>query len=586
MPSTFRRKPRRSNTRRTFYGATRAAWMGARARNALRRPVFIGAVSIGTFATALVALIAVPQQAEREQRLTAAGLDITIDTMPYVNALRVAQANAVRADSVLGAARALVARTRTAVPDSAAPPTGDAEREALAERVLALGRLVERAENAPLPISYRALAESPEIRGDPRVSALLDTLTVVEREREAFGAVGGVDPIFVALTSRVNEIGRVIQAIAEERRTALQGELAALIPTAPVARVAAVQVDTVALAIDRQRAQVVLDTTRSALQRVRTSAVDLERRRRAIDADTGNAASPLALLAAALVIGAAIGFAAAFFDELKRPRLADASEAERVTGLRVLGTISGNRTSGDRTRRAIDRALPPYVDPFNDGYQLAYLHLATASQGMLAATVTGDEPAVTAVVAVNLAAVSAEEARNTIVVDTDAVACDIAAALHVHARPGVVDLIDGSTTWSEATQPLPIGRNSTIDVIASGIAAPAPRPEELTAFLAASSSRLERGYDTIVVVASPEHTASGIPTSLPMPLVVCCARLGHTRVGALQALIESIRESGGQPVGLVVWADDLPSLPTPDELATRSQRPPRTSEHRVPAGAA
>jgi invasion protein IalB len=39
--------------------------MTARARNALRRPVFIGAVSVLTFVASLVALIVVPQQAKR-----------------------------------------------------------------------------------------------------------------------------------------------------------------------------------------------------------------------------------------------------------------------------------------------------------------------------------------------------------------------------------------------------------------------------------------------------------------------------------------------------------------------------------------
>ena len=37
--------------------------MAARARNALSRPIFIGAVSIVTFIASLVALVVVPQQA-------------------------------------------------------------------------------------------------------------------------------------------------------------------------------------------------------------------------------------------------------------------------------------------------------------------------------------------------------------------------------------------------------------------------------------------------------------------------------------------------------------------------------------------
>lgn len=560
--------------------------MGARAHNALRRPVFIALVSIGVFTSALVAFIVVPQQARREARLEAAGLENVIDTMPYVDAVRVAQRNLASADSQLTAARTTAASVRRVVPDSVSM-LDRSQREAIAGRIVALAELIDRAENAPLPISYRALAESPELRDDARVRALLDTLTEVEREREAFGAVGGVDPIFVALTSRVNDIGRAIQAVALERRAALQAELSALVPVAPAAPAAApvvvAQIDTVELVEQRQFAQTVFDSTRGALQRARATATDMTRRRRAIEEAEGGAASPLTLLAAALVLGAVLGFASALVDELRRPRLADAAEAERVTGLRVLGVIRPQAAIGDRTRRASDRALPPFVDPYNDGHQLSYLHLATSAQGLLVATVTGDEPSVSAVVAVNLAAVSAEEARGTIVIDTDAAACDVAAALNIHAEPGLVELLDGGATWADATQNIPVGRSSTIDVIASGTAVPAPTHEEISSFLRDLSPRLLREYDSVVVVASEQHVRAGLALALPAPLVVYCARIGQTRISALRSSLEGIRESGSQPVGLVVWDDVPPSLPTPSELATRARRPKRTSEHRAPA---
>ena len=584
MGSSFRRGARRSNTRRTFFGATRAAWMSARARNALRRPVFIALVSIGVFTTALVAFITVPQQARREARLEAAGLGNVVDTLAYLDAVRVARVNLAAADSALAAARATAAVVRTVVPDSMSV-VDRSQREAMAGRIVALGELVDRAENAPLPISYRALAESPELRDDPRVRALVDTLTEVEREREAFGAVGGVDPIFVALTSRVNDIGRAIQAIAQERRTALETELASLIPATPVAPAVVAQVDTMSLVTQRQFAQAVLDSTQGTFQRARAMAFDMARRRRAIEAEEGGSASPLTLLAAALVLGAVLGFATAFVDELRRPRLADASEAERVTGTRVLGVIRPQAAIRDRNRRASDRALPPYVDPFNDGHQLSYLHLVTTTRGMLIATVTGDEPSVSAVVAVNLAAVSAEEARNTIVLDTDTTACDVAAALRLHAEPGLVELLDEGTNWADATQTLPIGRSSHLDVIASGTAVPAPGSEEIGRFLQEVSPRLIRDYETVIVVASEEHVRAGLPAALPAPVVVYCARIGQTRINTLRDALEAIRAAGGEPAGLVIWDDDLPSLPTPEELASRSRRPTRTREHRVPAAA-
>ena len=49
----------------------RATYLAARARNAMQRPIFIGAISVGTFVTAIVALVVVPQQAQRRAQAIA-----------------------------------------------------------------------------------------------------------------------------------------------------------------------------------------------------------------------------------------------------------------------------------------------------------------------------------------------------------------------------------------------------------------------------------------------------------------------------------------------------------------------------------
>src|SRR5438876_11656436 len=82
------------------------------------------------------------------------------------------------------------------------PPAVRAQRDSLSAELATLNRLIDRAENAPLPTSYRALAASPTVAADPRVRVLLDSLADIERERNAFGAVGGVDPVDLSLTSR------------------------------------------------------------------------------------------------------------------------------------------------------------------------------------------------------------------------------------------------------------------------------------------------------------------------------------------------------------------------------------------------
>jgi len=214
--------------------------MAARARNALRRPVFIAAVSIVTFIASLVALVVVPQQARRAAaQLRPAGAQRP-DTEPTVAALVEAERQLRAADSALIAARnqlsQLVSAPATGTADSLLPggilaDSMRTRRDSLAEQVAQLGRLLTRADNAPLLGSYRALAEAPAMRGDASVRQLLDSLVEIERERESYNAVGGVDPVFVALTARANELGRAIEGMANTRRATLRQQIAALTPT-------------------------------------------------------------------------------------------------------------------------------------------------------------------------------------------------------------------------------------------------------------------------------------------------------------------------------------------------------------------
>ena len=216
--------------------------MAARARNALRRPIFIGAVSIVTFIASLVALVVVPQQARRAAAQLRPVAAQRPDTEPTAAALAEAERQVAAADSALVRARnelsQLIAATATAtVGDTLAtgePITGATQtaRDSLAAQTAQLGRLLARADNAPLLGSYRALAEAPAMRGDASVRQLLDSLVEIERERESYNAVGGVDPVFVALTARANELGRAIEAVAVAR----QAELRHRWPRSPLRR--------------------------------------------------------------------------------------------------------------------------------------------------------------------------------------------------------------------------------------------------------------------------------------------------------------------------------------------------------------
>lgn len=575
-----RRRPARK--RPSPPSPTRAAWMTARARNALRRPVFIGAVSIVTFAASLLALVVVPQQARREASAMRPEPAARPDTSRTAAALAEANRQVGRAEGRIVAARneltQLVAATAAAAAaDTTA--TGDtlsaavrALRDALSADIALLTRLLARSENAPLLGSYRAIAEAPPMLADPRARVLLDSLVEIERERESYNAVGGVDPVFVALTARANALGRSIEAIAGARRDSLRREVGLLAPapTLPAALAARPLPDTMARIAERDTAQTVANEVANRLARERAELQRLDEREARARELANVGASPPAMLAAALVFGAMLGFGLAFFDEVRRPRVADSYEAERATGVRVLGVIRPLPPSPERGRRASDRSGPPYIDPGADGHQLIYLSIATAGANTVMVTITGDSPEVAAVVAVNFSAIAAEEARSTLLVDTDTNASTVSAALRLPQGAGVRGLLDGTVSWPEAVRVARIGRDRTIDVVPSGGGTP-PDIGDLTALVKRDMGRLSRRYDAIVFVSPPDQVSLGLPAALPVPDVVYCARAGQTPIADLKKAVEDMQSAGGRVRGIVLWSAPDPALleETPPERLPR-----------------
>ena len=378
-----------------------------------------------------------------------------------------------------------------------------------------------------------------------------------------------MDPIFVALTSRATEIGRTIRAISEERLKVLQAELSGTTVAAPMISVPAI--DTVTPLALRDSARLAIQQNGDSLARLRAVAQALDRDEEQARERATRVAPPLALLASAFVLSAVIGFATALIGELRRPRVSDANELERFLGIRVLSTIETPMPSVDRGRREADRAAPPYFDPGAEGYQLAYLGLATDHPALMSATVTGDETAIAAVVACNLAAVAADEARNTLVIDLES-SCSASAALRARAEPGIGDIVRHEVSWPDATIAARVGRDKTVDLVPFGITSSPPSTEQLVELLQQDGARLARYYDAIFVLASAEDVSKGLSTALASPEVVYCVRPGITPLRSLRDQLERIRSSGGLVRGVVLWNAERPLLPTPRELAAKPRR--------------
>ena len=557
-------------------GVSRHAWLTARARNAVNRPIFIGAVGIGTFVAVLVSLVITPFQSRRTAASLAASHTVRPDTALFATAAAQSRARLASIDSALAQARAAAMAPSPGA--TVANYVTIVTRDSMSAAAGNLDALLTRIETAPVVASYRALAQSPPLAGQPRVRALLDSLNELEREREAFGLPGGGDAAAATMAARVSAVGQAIQAIGRATRDSLRSSAATIgVSGAQQLATEANVTDTAGWVAERDSAQSLVVDADTALVAARRRAEEWDLETARERAASQVSAPPVALLGAALVIGVVLGFGTAFFGEMARPRISDEHEVERITGVRVLATAFRRPRDPNRDRRLADRMAPPYFDPRSPSYQLTYLHVVRAGATRLSLTVTGAHTSIAAVVAMNVAAIAADEARSTILIDTDAQSLPLAAALRSHAEPGVADVLRSHIDWAEVTTQTLAGRDRTIDVIPSGMSSTPLDPAALAELFRQEATRLARHYEAIVVVSTLEQAAAGLAGALPVPDVIICARTGHTRLADLRAALEGIRQGGGTPLGVVLW-DGPPPPPLASERVKTSARPLLTAE--------
>jgi tyrosine-protein kinase Etk/Wzc len=552
--------------------ASAGTWLGRRARNAARRTALLGVAGGLMFVAMLVTLIVIPHRARRAAAAIMPRPTERPDTMRLMAADAIAADRLARAEAALARARARAARRALPSPPDTLRTEVRLRRDSLQASIARLTTLLDRAEAAPLFASYRALGASPELQGDSRVTVLLDSLSEIERQRDAFGATGGVDPLFVALTSRAGELGRALQQIGATRRAAMREEVERLRPP-PRPVVARPPVDTMRVASARDSARDALGRTRAALTSARERNRQLDARQQRAREISAIAASPPAMLAASLIFGLAAGFAIALIAELRSPRVADAGEIERLVSLPVIARVGPAELVPDRSRRQADREVTPVIDQATDTYRQLYLSLADGASNLRGVAITGDEPSVVATLAVNLAAAASQQARHALVIDADVTVHSVSAALHVPPAPGATESLTGEAEWPEVIVHAVVGRDRTIDVIPAGRRLGATEIAERS--LREAVTHLARRYDTVVLSAPWLREVPLERTVSAVPGIVIVARTGRTTAIGLKRLVAAIAEAGGSVRGVVAWEAPDPVIPFLSEVPERTSLLPR-----------
>lgn len=519
-----------------------------------------------TFVAALIGLVLIPRQASRTAHRLSAQAQQRPDSSAAAAHRDRATAELVRIDSELTSARRVVrAATVTQMPVDTLPLALRQERDSLTAILAQLDSAMARAADAPLPPSFHALGETPALRNNPQVRVWLDSLDQVDKLRAPFGNLGAGDPIYVALTARVNEIGRSIRDAATERRSELRSRIApltvpaVLIPPAQAEAPQVPQIDTTQFVLRRTQASRDYFAATRTLDSMRAvnARIDAASSRARDLANVG--APPAAMLAAAFVIALAIGFTTVFAREARRPTIASSREAETVTAARVLTTIRPVEIV-ERSRRQTDIETPPLIDIISESYRTLYLHLAATDASVPIITVTGDVPSIVATVATNLAAVAAYEARSTLLVDADSTSNAVAAVLRLKSDPGVAGILNGRAELTDAIVSTTIGRDRPLDVLPSGNGRMTNVAMDRVQMLREDFLRMERRYDFIVISAPTGYTQLATNTIIPAADVVMCARVGDTHLSDLRSAVKTLRGVGRYVHGLVLWDDDMPRL--------------------------
>lgn len=381
-----------TTTETTAGGVPGSRWIAARAHNIAHRGAVLLGVGGVTFAIAFAALF----WFTRGERSALQTLLPPVDTTDVARAASSLRRQQFRADSMLAELpvprrilpRAVVATTPSGIPadslgDSTVTgvATAPAESEPSAAGIVSpsaelpdsvrsavdgLSARLQRAQNAPLAASWRALAADPLLQQDPRVRALEDSLAEAERTRNEYDAVGGVDPIYLELSSRVTGYGRAIERIAVARRAALLRTASGATTTVragpslyELSRRFAADSERYAVALDRRTtAQRLADSAERVLARARTESVEREASRARVQRRVEALAPPTAMLTASAVAAIGVALLVALLLEVRAPRLADDREAGAQSGLRVLLSLRNvDATTADALSSAFNQLV-------------------------------------------------------------------------------------------------------------------------------------------------------------------------------------------------------------------------------------
>ena len=523
----------------TIHSPSRADWYAARALLATRRLRPFAPLGVLAFVVVFGVVFALrgplADRAAATERARTRSQASQRDTLSLVAAASDARAELTIRDSAMRAL-SFRAEQRSAVP--ALPAASQRARDSLRALVTSIEGPLDRAAKAPLAASYRALAGSRALRSLADVHALVDSLDALDRMRLTLDPAATPQSIFAQLTQRTNSIGQSLQEVARTRRAGLVREIVTIEASALTgARSQEFAEDTIMARVARDSAREAVVHAESSLREARDWLAANEQRADSAAharAERILGASPMAAAIAALVLAGVLIFTLAVAVQVRRPTIAHAREAERLTGVPVHAVEEGAQL----LREGRARLQPGTgIDPF----RMVYLALTARGTRERTVCVTGDDPDMVAVVSGRLAVSSAADERATLLVD---LAPGVPAATKYFAErgePGFTEAMAGVRLWREVARPVGASEGLGIDVVPAGA-----RRQDTEESAATATNRDEfhlfaSEYD-FTVIAAPTRDAIALASVLcQQSATVYVARVAETTLDALVAEVRILK---------------------------------------------
>lgn len=431
--------------------------------------------------------------------------------------------------------------TRPAEP-SQHSATGQPERDSLATTLRELDVALDRAAKSPLAASYRTLARTAALRSLGAVSVLVDTLDLLDDVRRTLDPVAAPQREFAQLSERTQAIGASLQAIGQARRLVLHRRLALLGPSGGTST----DEDSVRWQMARDSALARAAAVDSQLRVAKQWHADQAATETAEPPPSGAIAASLLPVFGALFLAGVAVFTCVLILEARRPTIAHAREAERVTGLPVLATLRESSIPPEGRARL---QAGGGADPF----RMVYLALTVGEPRVRAICMTGGRPALVAASVGQLAVSAAAEEQSTLVMDLAAGGGTAAQYFGWKDEPGFTEAIAGVRLWREVATPIGASEGIDIDLVSAG----APRADTADAVATEANRR-----EYLAFLGEHDFTALAAPTSASailasrvaeQPNTVLVVEAARTRIARLRSTIQELAAAEIRLVGLLLF---------------------------------